>query len=1369
MYRSLFNIITCPLRLMAVTLCLLCLTATEADATVTPLIERLGVKDGLSNNEVRCIFQDHNGFLWFGTYDGLNRYDGYTFKTFRNIPDDPNSLTHSYVNCITEDQSHNLWIGTRRGISVFNPVTGKFSPAYTTTGNSSHQINSYIKDLKSDPQGNVYAAVEDVGLILFEKGKLGGTVLPLHDSHPSTNHAITSISVGADQKLYFFVSGFGLCTLDSRHTVKLVTGEVKVANCIVTDRSGVWIGGGIGIFHYDLKKKVFDRRISLDSSHISSTRITALLQEPGQLWIATDGGGVNILNTAKGSVTYLSSGYNEHALSSNSVYCLYKDEQGRKWAGTLRGGINIIDEQKGGFQNILSEPPVRGGLLNNFVKSIDEDAKGNIWIGTDGGGLTIWDRKNGSFSNYIYNASQPGGISNNFITAITHDFKGRTWLATYGGGILRFDSETKAFKKYNPMRTDGKTICTNFWIIQEDQSHHLWAGGLQEGFFLYNPRSDKFELFDRNLKNVIALLQSRNGQLWAGTFEGLIKIDVQGRHHHFFSTKIPVRSLLEDSKGRFWLGTEGGLALFDRTSGRISRRYTTKDGLCNNNVLSMEEDSNCNLWLGTYSGLAKFEPALNRFTNFSQSDGILNKEFNFRASARLKDGEMAFGGINGLTLFKPSEIYAVKHSPNLVLDEIKVNNLPISLHPAYLTDVSNDQIRAITIPYDEAVLSFSYTAIEYSAQEKINYRYMLRGWDKQWNYPGHVRNAIYTHLSPGNYALKIECSNTEGQWVRSSVLLKITVLPPWYRTWWAYLTYTILVVSAVYWFIRYKFREHKLMYEVRLAKADAEKQRLIQEREKEINDRRIEFFTDISHEFRTPLSLIINPVKDLLSRSKDDDQHDLNIVFRNSRRLLSLVDQLLLFRKADAGVSQLKITALPIVQVCREVYLCFVQQAKASGITFEFEPVATDLVVYGDREKIEIVLFNLIGNAIKYTPKGGLVKIDFEESEDKVDIRITDTGHGIPKDIGEELFSKFYRSRKGDKYGRSGFGIGLYLAKQFAEDHSGSLTYTSEVNKGSIFLFSLKKGVEHFPHDVVTAAEAGASDLLTELLPEPEEQLPNRTGEPAVFKADNIFTDRRSVLVIDDDQEIRNYIKSILEARYIVYQAANGEEGVQTAQEKLPDLIICDVMMPGVNGIEVCSIIKSNPQLNYIPMILLTASASNENKLKGLESGADDYIQKPFEKDLLIARVANLIQIRNNLQNYFYNAITLRSDNIAVSEEYKLFLNRCIDIVEKHLLNPDFNIKVLADEIGMSHSNLYRKVKSLSGHTVNSFIRFIRLRKAAELLIQTEMNVNEVALETGFNNIKYFRTQFYKLFGQNPSEFARQKRPVFQKRFNVVD
>lgn len=1345
----------------------------NAAALALPNIQRLGLKDGLSNSEVRCIFQDHSGYMWFGTYDGLNRFDGYDFRIYRNQPEKQHSIIHNFINCIAEDAANNLWVGTRQGISILNPVTEEFSPAYAILAGKETPVTSFIRDIKTDRSGHIFIATLSNGLIVMDKGKRTGRVIPYYDNGKAVqSYNVSALYVGPGNQVFALISGAGLFTYDAVHgTLKLLNTSVTGATCIYPEGNGLWVGTTQGLHHYDFKTGQYDRLFDEFSGPFKSGRITSLQVMPDStLWVSTDGGGIQIMDKGRDKITYLPAGSDEHSLSSDAVYALFLDREGRKWIGTLRGGVNVIDEVKERFINIRHNDLNANSLISNFVKSLYEAPDGRLWIGTDGGGLSIWDRQAHRFTNFRHDASQPGTLSSNFVTSIAGDREGRTWIATYGGGINLYQPGSNTFTTFRGVDRQGAASRIVFWCLYLDHSGNLWASGLQDGLFLFDKHNNQFRLYDAALTNILSMGEDHFGNLWAGNFEGVYKIDQKSNAHKFYPVGKAVRSMQKAGNGDMWLGTEAGLLYFSASKEKIIHHYTTSNGLSNNTVLAILEDAQKRLWLSTYNGLCRFDPKAVSFTNFFESDGLASNEFNFNAGLRLNNGQLAFGGINGVTMFHPQAILPLHDIPNIVITDIKINNKPISTYPDYVKTDAGNVIRSLEVPYDQASIAVSFAAIEFTAQDRIGYRYMLQGWDRGWVYAARQRNALYTRLEPGTYTLKINCTNAEGQWISREIHLHIIILPPWYRTVWAFLIYAMLLAAVVYWYLRYRFRETRLKYEVQLANAAAAHQRDLQEKERELNDRRVEFFTGVSHEFRTPLSLIINPLRDLLAKIGPENRAELNIVYRNSRRLLSLVDQLLLFRKADSGAGILQIAPMDITLVCREVFLCFVQQARLSGISFELNVPEEPVLIYGDREKIEIILFNLISNAIKYTLAGKAVRVGLQPGPDEVVINVIDNGPGISPEAGKHIFEKFYRSNTHGQAAKGGFGIGLFLARQFTIDHGGSLTFESGPGKGSDFCLTLLKGTAHYSPDVAAAADAAD---LSPLLREMVEDQPGiaETGQinDIDFEADKIFTDKQRILVIDDDSEIRSYICSILENRYRVYEADNGLTGLQKAKEKQPDLIICDVMMPGLNGIELCSTIKQDQQLSYIPMILLTASSSAENKIKGLESGADDYISKPFDKDVLVARIANLLQNRSNLQSYFYNTITLKSVNVTISDEYKHFLEKCIEIVEQHITDENFNIKILASEIGMSHSNLYRKIKSLSGHTVNSFIRYIRLRKAAELLIQSDMNVNEVAIETGFNSIKYFRDQFFKLFGANPSDFLKQKRPVFKKNKNIIN
>ncbi|MFA6086779.1 two-component regulator propeller domain-containing protein [Mucilaginibacter sp.] len=1348
--------------------------------TAAPPVYFIGIDQGLSNNAVRCIFKDNKGFMWFGTYDGLNRYDGYGFKIFRNKVGEPTSLINNYIFSIAQDQSSNMWIGTHGGACIYDDFSGKFSPVnyFDARDKRIKKIPVGVRVVKSDGQGNMLLGTLGMGLLVCQKPGAAAKEIPLTVSGRLVrSYDVQAIKISRSGKIWIFVPQFGLCLLEDNKKLVLINGSLKNAFCIEPQGDNVWIGTGDGLFLYQAHSGEITKVLDQNIGKLTFNKVSdMILDDHQQLWMAINGGGINIYNILNHRLTYLKDENNNSPLSNDAAYTLIQDEDKRIWIGTLNGGVNVIDPQKDRFKTIASNPATTNSLPKKPVYALYEDLNGDLWIGTEGGGLVIWDRRANVFRRFTADAANPHALSDNIVTSIVSDYKNEIWEGTFFGGINRYIRATGQFEHYrciNPgSGVENKVVST----MCEDGDRNLWAGtlkgdGINGALYKFDRLHNKFNAFDTNLSDLSSLTADREGNLWAGTLTQLIKIDRTNKKHKFFELDYYIRCIFEDRERRLWVGTEGGgLVLFDRKRSKILARFTTEDGLCNNAVLNILEDKSGNLWVSTFNGLSKFNPQTKSFKSYYKSDGIQSNQFHYNSNFALRSGELAFGGIEGLNLFYPEKVKDLTNVPKLVLSGVTVNNVPLEKDAHFVKKATPDGIKQIEVPYDQAVFAFQFTALEFTAPGKIHYAYFLENWDHTWTNSGNIRYANYTHLNEGKYILHIKCTNAEGQWLAKQISLEIIVLPPWYASWWAYTCYLLILITCVYWYLAYRSRETRLKYEIKLAKVNADNQKVLQEKEREMNEKRLEFFTGISHEFRTPLSLIINPVKDLLNNSISKDRNDLNIVYRNARRLLSLVDQLLLFRKADASVAQLNVGPIHLVQVCKEVFLCFVQQAKISGISYEFSGENEDLVIYGDREKIEIILYNLISNAIKYTPAGKAVNVIVEESSEEAVIKVVDQGYGIPPEVGDKLFDKFYRSKEAGQPVKAGFGIGLYLAKQFTGDHQGTLTYLSVPGNGTTFTLMLKKGILHYSPEIISVFESASSELLNELTDGPLTLATlNNEDEFAEFKAEDIFTDKKAILIIDDDTEIRHYIKSLLEPQYVIYDAADGDKGLVIAREKVPDLIICDVMMPGLNGIELCAIIKQDPLLSYIPMILLTASSSPAGKLKGLESGADDYISKPFEKDILIARVANLLQIRRNLQRYFYSAVTLKSTNVAISEEYKQFLEKCIEVVEKHLTDHNFNINMLASEIGMSRSNLFRKVKSLSGHSINSFIRYIRLRKAAELLIQSDMNINEVALETGFNNIKYFRTQFFKLFGANPSDFLRQKRPVFKKRFNVIN
>ncbi|MEO5594719.1 MAG: two-component regulator propeller domain-containing protein [Chitinophagaceae bacterium] len=1342
-------------------------------ASDQPNITYLGIEQGLSNNSVTCSFQDHKGFIWFGTYDGLNRYDGYDFRVFRNRLHDTTSLPNNRVAVITEDFAKTIWVGTRSGAAKYDEVTSSFSSiSYISRGEKlPKKITATVNAIKTDAAGTIFIATDE-GLFMYEENSRAAA--PVFISGDTSHASFQAMAVECDsmRRVWIYVREKGLYLYNPRlQSLQLVNAEIKSGICLESNTNGsLLLGADDGLYNYSTAENKFSKLFT------SGNRIVQVSKYNNLLYISSDGNGIFTMNISSGKIEPLIQPLSKKQLSSICTSSVLKDVDGRLWIGTFRGGINVLDPQKNKFRTIAHDPLEANSLIGNFVTSCSEDADGNLWLGTDGNGISCWNRKKNTFASYRYPLQSPQLRSSNFVTDILIDFKNNIWLATWGGGVNRFNKKSGTFEHFNCVNTELRKEDRNQFILYQDKHNTLWAGScLEGGLYYFNDHRLKFELYDYRLKNILAMYEDNSGQLWAGDFSSLILVDQVKKQHRRYELGYAIRSILEDQQGNFWVGTEGGgLLLFDRSNGRFTR-FSETEGLSNNSILKILADKKNNLWISTFNGISLFNTITKKFSNFSQSDGLQSNQFNYNAGQILRSGEFVFGGIKGLNIFYPDSVINRLSPPAVLLTGLKVNNKTIQYDKSYISKRSSDRIESITLPFDKAVLAIDFVALNYTASDKIKYAYYLEGWDKGWNYVGKIRTANYTRINEGSYTFHVKACSGSGAWSEWQEHLVITILPPWYRAWWAYLLYITIASALIYTYVRYKSISARQSYEIALAKIETEKQ-------KELNEKKLSFFTNISHEFRAPLTLIINPVKELLHHpEKKSGAVDLHLVYRNARRLLSLVDQLLLFRKADTEGDKLQLDWVNFYELCQEVYVCFSHQAKTRNINYQFSGSNHTLELLADKEKIEIILFNLLSNALKFTPPGGTVSIEIAEKHNIVELTVSDTGCGIDPGTGNRLFEKFYQSKNGQGSGHKGFGIGLFLVNQFVQAHKGTISYKSTIGEGTSFIIQLpvpianhsRKINEHLADEDTRRKPLLVEELLADLEADTEENASpehqqNMAKDFVLPGLSDMVSEKKIILLVDDDTGMREYLGRIFAGRFLVYEAANGESGMQMAEAYVPDIIISDVIMDGMNGVDFCNRIKTHPELNHIPVILLTATSSSDIKLKGIECGAEDYITKPFENDLLVARVDNILKNRNAIQQYFLDTITLRKNGTKVSAPYREFLDRCIFIIEKEILNEDFTIRTFAREMGMSHSSLYKKVKSISGLSLTAFIRFLRLRKAALLLLTTSTNINEVAIQVGINDVKYFRVHFQKLYGMNPSAYIKKYKDSFNRDFSII-
>ena len=1387
-------------------------------------VTRLGIEQGLSNETVRSIYQDKKGFMWFGTLDGLNRFDGYSFKVYHNRFMDTTSLLSSVVYGITEDKAGNLWLGTRLGVCRLNRITDNFTTIFYKdfSGKLIRFDREVIKTIKCDAKNNILIASELQGLIICKDAATIALQIPFVDesNKKSYQYGVQDICFDNKGRTLVFVQGKGLCVLNyATQQLNLLNSEIKYGSSLLPDGDSIWVASYTGVYSISAKTNSAVRHFSVANAMLKADLVTSLSSDGNNIYIGTMGGGLSIYNKRTRQMSHISAGDGNNGLTSSGIYALYTDNALRLWIGTRRGGINIKNNRNEQFVTISHEPGNPNSLSGNFITSVCEMPNGDMWVATEDNGLNLFSKKENRFIHYKYNPQHPGSIAGNNVNNVTIDYLGKVWVATYTDGICRFDPLTRQFKRYQTVNTKTGIENRVFNSFYEDADKTLWASALRMGNFFgalyyYNRQNDVFEMFDDRLSDLFSLKEDSEGSFWGGGLTELVKIDRINRRHEFFYVGQFIRTITDDGMGNLWLGTEGGgLVLFDRKKKKIVARYTTEQGLSNNSIFSTLQDDKGNLWLGTFNGLSRFNIKNRTFKNFYRSDGLGSDQFHFNAATRLSSGAFVFGGIKGYNIFFPDQVGGSAGDAPLRFTDIIIDGKPIAKEPGFMSKTRGSNIAGIAVPYNHAVFTFNFATLEYSVPDKILYAYKMEGWDKGWNSTGNIHTATYTHLGEGSYIFKVRSTNGDGIW-KNEISIPVKVFPPWYRSWWAWLFYFSVVAGLVYVYLTYRSRQTKLRYEVNLQKmnlrkekaererkeaelalekaehekyaaeletertqraleqSERETEKAIADKEREVNERRASFFTSISHEFRTPLTLIINPVKDILQKRDllpEKEDRELDIVYRNARRMLSLTNQLLLFRREETGLDQLYPVKLNLAALCREVYLCFVQQAQARNIAYHFYGAEKEIEIYGDRDKLEIIFYNLLSNALKYAPESGEVALHIIDADDTVNVKVTDNGPGIAAASREKIFEKFYQAKEPGKEAKPGFGIGLYLAKQFTEAHYGSIVYAERPGGGASFSLTLQKGSAHFTSEQLSYSALPGQSVLHELVQDTaqEEKDVSLLTEVAGNTGHLVASDKQSVLVVDDDPAIREYFKLILEDNYQVFEAVTGEEGGAMAQRLMPDIIVSDIMMEGISGIELCKMIKENPVLNHIPVILITGTSDEAIRLQGIKGGADDYITKPFDKELLLARLSNLLKARNNLQRYFYNEITLSNQDAKIPEDYRQFLEKCIEVVEHYIDDEEFSSKKMAAEMGVSYSSLTKKVKMVSGQSLNAFIRFVRLRKAARLFIDTNYNVNEVAATVGIYDAKYFREQFSKQFGRNPSDFIKKYRKPFSNKFTV--
>lgn len=1379
----------------------------------------ISVNEGLSDLTVRSIIQDHVGYLWFGTNNGLNRYDGKEIINYFNDPRCPASLRGNIIYCLFEDSRKNLWVGTwGGGLSLYNRDLDNFTTFTHDPNNPVTIRHNDVWHIYEDTEGNLWIATQK-GLERFdyETQTFEKHLSDLSLADESTNlkrKAFSAITRGPDGTLWISIWKHGLLNYDPKnrrviqHLIhepgnnnSLSTSEI---NTLFTDSDGaIWIGTYKGKLEKmeltDGSPVLTKYPIAPAPFGISDYRINFIIEDNHRnIWVGTENG-INILNKSTGKTQqYFYNADKNNSLSSNHLWSGYCSPTGIIWIGTLEGGVNVFDAKKRKFTCIFPEINNARELAEKFVKSIYKDSQGYLWVGTDFG-LNKFSRQGELIKTFVHGDTQNtlniGGVS-----GIVEQSNEILWIGTWGGGLHKLNRSTNILLRY---RQPGNTknppgiADLNIQTMNSDESGNILLGTSFGHFYIFDPIDDSFTQFlFQDLDSlrgtpITAISPDKNGVVWIGLSEngGLIRLNTKtGQTQRYYHQKEnPENSLtsndifcLLNDEDHLWIGTKNGLNILNKRTGKVSIFDEILD-LKNRSVLSLQKDLEGNIWFSTIQGISKLEVQSGRVFNYDHRDGALG---NCHISWKDRNSHLYFGGINGIFSFNPLTISNNSFLPPVIFTSFRIFNEPVfpGIDDSPLQKHIN-QTGSIVLDYNQTSFSFEFAALNFTLPEKNQYRYILEGFDADWINAGTRNVAYYTNVNPGTYTFKVKGSNNDGLWNEQIREIKVTVLPPWWNTWWFRMLVLIfiLVVIASWIIIRtFRLKQQQVILrkkvEERTREIEAQKVILKQQAEKlhEADQLKIRFFTNISHEFRTPLTLIVNPIEKLIKElgNKDEYTFSLSIVKRNTIRLTSLINQFLDISKIEAGAMKLKVAKGNIIEFIQDILVSYEYAARQKNIHLSVKSSRKEHICFFDSDKIEKILHNLLSNSLKFTDTGKNIEVSIDftshSGSDKaktidssteisglnyVEIKVKDQGSGIPSDKINKIFDRFYQVEGQKFHPGKGSGIGLSLTKDLVDIYRGQIFVQSELNRGTEFTVLLpvekslfNKGELIHTKDTLDHTSSRLIDFNDDFSDDP----PDREHYDNDCKTPN----KNTILVVEDSQDIRIYLSQLLSEKYNIILAHDGEEGLAKAQKHLPQLIISDIMMPQMDGFQLCENIKTGMLTCHIPIILLTAKATSEDRIAGIETGADAYISKPFIDDVLQATIEQLIESRELLKQVFRQNHITQPKEITIESSDEKLLKKIIRILDEKMAESTFGVEDLGKEVGLSRTHLYRKIKEMTGQTAIEFIRNMRLKRAAGMLKENKLYVSEIAYMCGFNELSYFRKIFKELYGISPQKYA---------------
>ncbi len=1291
------------------------------------VFEPLSVDQGMPT-AVRYILQDRTGYLWFGTYSGLHRFDGYSFVSYRHDAGDTSSIVDNNASTLYEDKAGVLWIGSPLGLDKFDRTIGTFSHYVPDPAGRGEDPGNKVLAIREDRNGALWVGTEG-GLYQFDRatGKFTALRIGTTDSVGMSHNPVNAIHEDEEGSLWFATrEGLDKYDIEAGELIRCwndsgnrqgrwVDTSMYCVNALCADETGVlWLGTNGGLVEFNPRTGTTSRYRYNPPKGYNQVHQICQDATTGSFWLAT---GRLLLSYDRQSEAFTKYEYRTNAVCN--------ERSGTLWAGTDTY-IQKLNRAKQPFKKYPMD------ITAQVIKSGKE---GTLWIKIPNG-YRKFDIRREEFV--------PFSFGKNIVKFVYNS--GGEVLLYWENDLLSTVDSSGARHDWEPCSRSFANSVSASW----KGSKGYWFGTRFGGLFLVDFKKPRFREIRNVRLHIDRIYEDTGGAVWVATAMGKLFccdqaedtiiefIPESGKPSAVSGRRF--NDVLEDSKGGLWFAANDGLLKLDRSAKKFVR-YFEKDGLPSNDVRGVLEDDHGCLWIATNKGISKFDPETNHIKNYDASYGLEPTADVFLGKGcKTRNGEMYFGGAGGFTRFHPDSVKDNPFVPPVVITSFR------KFDKAY--PLPHD----VRLSYDENFIAFEFAALSYISPERNQYTYKMEGLDKDWVHSGTRRYASYPGLEPGEYTFRVRGSNNDGVWNEAGTSVSIVISPPWWKTTWAYALYALMVLGTLYvtWKMQVKRIGERQEYE--MSRFEAEKLR-------EMDGMKSRFFANISHEFRTPLTLILGPVKQIIERTEEEDTRSgLQAVHRNADRLLGLVNQLLDLSKLESGAMKLRTVRLNIVPLLKALVLSFASYAERKRITLTFNVNEMEISTYVDRDKIEKITTNILSNAFKFTPESGRIDVSVTRTEDRVTVAVADTGIGIPADKISRIFDRFYQVDGSHTREQEGTGIGLSLTKELVELHKGTIEVESAAGKGTTVVIHLPLGKEHLkPEEICDVEEEGKSELIARPTSSVPEELLNHGVTKAAKPEIGVFTETEKplLLIVEDNADVRDYIQNDLKREYGILEAVDGEDGWRKSLEHMPDVVVSDVMMPKMDGFSLCDQIKKDERTSHIPVILLTAKASQQDKIEGLETGADDYIMKPFEPAELNARIHNLIEQRKRIHEHFRRHGLYDIEDKSITPVDQKFLQNALAVITRHMSDPTFGVESLAAELAVSRSVLLKKIEALVGEPPNDLIKRTRLTTAAKLIERRFGNMSEIALEVGFNNPSYFAKSFKKQFGINPSRYLR--------------